>query len=538
MPMGGFGSSMFNPAMWMGGQGMPGMPGMPGMFPFMPGMMGDSGKGGDWAGLGPMMNGPGMPQWPGRWPMALPQDGLGKRRNFSRSRSRSGSRRGSRSRGRDGGKPVDSIRIARSLMGRVIGKAGATINEIREKSGARVDAEDRNDEQCEFKLSGRPECVAQAKSMIMTIVDKAQLGGDSGGRRDDNLGGSGEGGPVINDSLEFPVSATGGIIGSRGAKISEVRQQSGAKVQVEKLERCCKVLISGTAEQVDKARALVTDLAEESMRMSGEGGRSSGGRGRDDDGTDPVSDIIEFPLSVAGRIIGSRGSQISDVRQQSGARVSVEKLEDCCKVQISGTSAQVERARGMVRGLAEEGDRGLRRGDAEDLMEVPQSMVGRVIGKGGDTIQRLQRDSGARIDVNAKAGDPCPVRISGNRDAVARARYLINEVLDRGNLYEAGGRPPQSGPGYGGAWGPDAGAYGAAQQWPPGPMGYGMWDPMAGGGGGGPPGGSWDYPYGGGCGGTPERGRERDGRREDSDQQGRRKGRDAKRDNDIDMDEL
>jgi len=580
-----------------GGKGAAGMmggfaPGMlPFMFPagFMPGMAGGDlvpnlfsgkdGKGGSGAWCWPpagLISGmiPGFPPGKAPWNNWGQKDGDRKetrRRNDSRDRSRDRRNRSRGSRSRDDrDKSIDFLRLPRNLMGRVIGKQGATINDIRERSGARIDAEDVNDDQCEFKLSGRPDAVARAKAMIMDIADKSGgvPGAGSSGRSENHEGGPDE---FTTEVLEYPVAVTGGIIGSGGAKISEVRQQSGAKVQVEKLDDRCKVHIVGTKQQISRARGMIENLAEESQRtdrprpeveeavevpltmigriigkggemiqklhkesgaridvntkngdpcpvrisgsreavsrarnlvlellervqanMGGEGMRTGGMAAAEramNAGTGTVGNMptetLELPASATARIIGSGGQAISDVRSQSGARIQVEKLDELCRVQVSGTPDQIDRARRMILTLAEDGSGLQRRGEAEEVLQVPLSMVGRVIGKGGETIQRLQKESCARIDVNTKTGeDPCPVRISGSRDAVARARFMVHEVLDRGVQHDGGGsQAAMPGKGF---WGPGSEMGGVP--WGPGPMGgqeewgpmTGMWGPMPG----------------------------------------------------------
>lgn len=472
--MGGFGTGMFNPLWMMGGKGI--FPPM-GAADWFQSMSADTGKSLE-ASMSMGAYGPGMfPQmwsWPGlaHGDAGFPPDwslngddrkgGKGKRRHFSRSRSRGGrSRERSYDRHDDRGKDTDYLSLPRQIMGRVIGKAGVIINKIREESGARIDAEDRTDDQCEFKISGSAEAVARAKRLISEVAEKASGAGDvarssigSACRGTEDIG-VGDG-PC--ELMEFPVAVMGGIIGSKGAKIMDVRQRSGARVQVEKLDDRCRVQISGTAEQIERARVLVQKLADEDQNAHPPSSTDSG---------EVMSDSMEFPVSATGRIIGSRGASIAEVRSQSGARVSVEKGDDNCKVQISGTPSQIRRARHMIQSLAEDGGSGGpggggRRGDSEDQMDVPQSLVGRVIGKGGETIQRLQKESGARIDVNTSTGDPCLVRLTGSRDAVSRARFLISEVLDRWSGQGGAGTshwiPPGleamaawgAGPGYGG----------------------------------------------------------------------------------------
>merc|ERR1719320_578850 len=156
----------------------------------------------------------------------------------------------------------------------------------------------------------------------------------------------------------------------------------------------CRVQVGGTQEQMERAKAMVRELVAEQDGNVLAAASSAGG-------DDVASDLMEFPVSVTGRIIGTRGASIAEVRSQSGAKVSVEKGEDCCKVQIAGTPSQIRKARAMVSALAEESAAPPRRtAEAEDQMEVPLNLVGRVIGKGGESIQRLQKETGARIDVN------------------------------------------------------------------------------------------------------------------------------------------
>lgn len=362
------------------------------------------------------------------------------------------------------------MRYPRQIMGRIIGKQGMNIRNFRESSGARIDAEDdRDGEHGLFRISGSPAAIERAKEMIDEVARKASADGPIGSGIYGSLRSDTEGGGTT-ESLDFPMSLFGGIIGAKGAKINDVRQSSGAKVTVEKIEDAsrCKVHITGSAEQVQRAKVMVRTLAEEALKAE-----SAGMRGPTDTAgestADGVTEVMEFPITAAGRIIGSRGAHISEVRQRSGASIRVEKLEDqdICRVHISGSPGQIEKAKAMVNGASD--DTGSRRnpGEGEDHMQVPMSLVGRVIGKGGDTIQRLQRESGARIDVNTNSGDPCPVRITGSRDAVSRARYMLHEVLERGGVTMGGPPPP--------AWGPPVGAWPPPPEaWPP------AWPPVPG----------------------------------------------------------
>jgi len=111
--------------------------------------------------------------------------------------------------------------------------------------------------------------------------------------------------------------------------------------------------------------------------------------------------------------------------------------------------------------------------------------VGRIIGKGGETINYLQSTSGTRIqiDQNVPEGTPCKVSVAGAPPAVAAAVKMVHECMENGppreiamqqnaNPYGArpqagvmgayGARPAAAGYGQQQPYGAAAGGYGAA----------------------------------------------------------------------------
>jgi len=110
-------------------------------------------------------------------------------------------------------------------------------------------------------------------------------------------------------------------------------------------------------------------------------------------------------------------------------------------------------------------------------MEVPNSYVGRIIGRGGSRIRELQEDSGARINIikNEATSESTPVELQGSEDSQYRAKELIEGILSEQQSY-GGGR---GGDRYGGGGG---GGYGGGGRSGGGGGGYGG---RSGGGGGG-----------------------------------------------------
>jgi len=81
-------------------------------------------------------------------------------------------------------------------------------------------------------------------------------------------------------------------------------------------------------------------------------------------------------------------------------------------------------------------------------MEVPGNQVGRIIGKGGSRIRELQDQSGCRINIDKNSrGDQTTVELTGDPEAQARAKQMIEEVCSESSYGGGGGR---GGGGYGG----------------------------------------------------------------------------------------
>ena len=62
-------------------------------------------------------------------------------------------------------------------------------------------------------------------------------------------------------------------------------------------------------------------------------------------------------------------------------------------------------------------------------MIIPVTKVGLIIGKGGETIKRLEEQSGAKIvviQVNAPAANEKPLRMFGSAESIEHAKRLVS----------------------------------------------------------------------------------------------------------------
>lgn len=70
-------------------------------------------------------------------------------------------------------------------------------------------------------------------------------------------------------------------------------------------------------------------------------------------------------------------------------------------------------------------------------MTCAKAMVGRVIGKQGETIKQLQRNTGANIQID-QASDPCTITITGHNANINNAMRDINNIINDNGMGASG----------------------------------------------------------------------------------------------------
>ncbi|NXG86316.1 TDRKH protein, partial [Stercorarius parasiticus] len=138
---------------------------------------------------------------------------------------------------------------------------------------------------------------------------------------------------------------------------------------------------------------------------------------------------VQVPRAAVKSIIGRKGATIKKLRQETGARIDVEREEEGEEtvLLISGSPSQVCRAKAAIHQIVTEST------PVSEQLCVPQRAVGRIIGRGGETVRGICRSSGAKVlcEREADAG-LAPIRViqlSGTQKEVAAAKKLIMEKL-------------------------------------------------------------------------------------------------------------
>ena len=142
---------------------------------------------------------------------------------------------------------------------------------------------------------------------------------------------------------------------------------------------------------------------------------------------------IEIPTAMVGKLIGKSGETIKRLQYETSTRIQVDHNaaphSDLKRVSVTGSREHVETAKKQILSIISADEPYT--GDSQAEVECPQGIVGRIIGRGGETIRALQSASQANIVVNQSFPDGVPrkVIITGRSEAVDRAAKMVTELI-------------------------------------------------------------------------------------------------------------
>lgn len=228
------------------------------------------------------------------------------------------------------------------------------------------------------------------------------------------------------------------IVGNDDQNIQEIRNKSSASVSFSGdagVERF--LSISGTNTQIGKAVEMV---AERISKL---------------EGSATITLRLLVPNSQCGPLIGKGGQKIKEIRELSGTKITVpsETLPGSSEraVEVTGNppglgKAAIEISKvfiefparqnnvqfvpQMYSGSMMSGQFSSSRsfGETSRTVRLPNSIIGSVIGKGGEHLNEIRKFSGAEISISESEPDDrmAIITISGTPGAVSSANFLIN----------------------------------------------------------------------------------------------------------------
>uniref|UniRef100_A0A4W4FXW5 K Homology domain-containing protein n=1 Tax=Electrophorus electricus TaxID=8005 RepID=A0A4W4FXW5_ELEEL len=256
-------------------------------------------------------------------------------------------------------------------VGSIIGKKGESVKKMREESGARINISEGNCPERIITLAGPTTAIFKAFSMIIDKLEEDISSSMSNSTATSK--------PPVTLRIVVPASQCGSLIGKGGCKIKEIRESTGAQVQVagdmlpnsteraitiagtplsiiECVKQICVVML-----EVNKIIAhwtfpfsfFLTKLHQLAMQQSPFPLAPSGqGFTAGMDATAQTgSHELTIPNDLIGCIIGRQGAKINEIRQMSGAQIKianpVEGSSDR-QVTITGSPASISLAEYLI----------------------------------------------------------------------------------------------------------------------------------------------------------------------------------------------
>uniref|UniRef100_A0A8C7IL85 Poly(rC) binding protein 2 n=1 Tax=Oncorhynchus kisutch TaxID=8019 RepID=A0A8C7IL85_ONCKI len=255
-------------------------------------------------------------------------------------------------------------------VGSIIGKKGESVKKMREESGARINISEGNCPERIITLAGPTTAIFKAFSMIIEKLEE-----DISSSMTNSTATSK---PPVTLRIVVPASQCGSLIGKGGCKIKEIRESTGAQVQVagdmlpNSTERA--ITIAGTPQSIiECVKQICVVMLEVSSppkgvtipyrpKPSGSPVIFAGGqvcliyfytfiyRGMDAS-AQTSSHEMTIPNDLIGCIIGRQGAKINEIRQMSGAQIKIANpVEGSAdrQVTITGSPASISLAEYLI----------------------------------------------------------------------------------------------------------------------------------------------------------------------------------------------
>ncbi|KAM6079145.1 poly(rC)-binding protein 3 isoform 24-T24 [Theristicus caerulescens] len=256
-------------------------------------------------------------------------------------------------------------------VGSIIGKKGETVKKMREESGARINISEGNCPERIVTITGPTDAIFKAFAMIAYKFEEDITNSMSNSTATSK--------PPVTLRLVVPASQCGSLIGKGGSKIKEIRESTGAQVQVagdmlpNSTERA--VTISGTPDAIIQCVKQICVVMLEAYTIQGQyaiphpdqltklhqlamqqtpftplGQTTPAFPGLD--ASPPASTHeLTIPNDLIGCIIGRQGTKINEIRQMSGAQIKIANATEGSserQITITGTPANISLAQYLI----------------------------------------------------------------------------------------------------------------------------------------------------------------------------------------------
>ncbi|XP_015415068.1 PREDICTED: poly(rC)-binding protein 2 isoform X7 [Myotis davidii] len=306
-------------------------------------------------------------------------------------------------------------------VGSIIGKKGESVKKMREESGARINISEGNCPERIITLAGPTNAIFKAFAMIIDKLEEdisSSMTNSTAASR-----------PPVTLRLVVPASQCGSLIGKGGCKIKEIRESTGAQVQVagdmlpNSTERA--ITIAGIPQSIIECVKQICVVMLETLSQSPPKGVTipyrpkpssspvifAGGQDRYSTGSDSAS----FPHTTPSMCLNP---------DLEGPPLELTKLH-----QLAMQQSHFPMTHGNT-GFSAGLDASAQTTSHE--LTIPNDLIGCIIGRQGAKINEIHQMSGAQIKIAnpVEGSTDRQVTITGSAASISLAQYLINVSLE------------------------------------------------------------------------------------------------------------
>ncbi|XP_061471029.1 poly(rC)-binding protein 2 isoform X5 [Rhineura floridana] len=313
-------------------------------------------------------------------------------------------------------------------VGSIIGKKGESVKKMREESGARINISEGNCPERIITLAGPTNAIFKAFAMIIDKLEEdisSSMTNSTASSR-----------PPVTLRLVVPASQCGSLIGKGGCKIKEIRESTGAQVQVagdmlpNSTERA--ITIAGIPQSIIECVKQICVVMLESPpkgvtipyrpKPSSSPVIFAGGQDRYSSGS------ASYPHTAPSMCLNS---------DLEGPPQELTKLHQLAMQQshfpmshgntgFSGVESSSPDVEGYWAGLDASAQ------TTSHELTIPNDLIGCIIGRQGAKINEIRQMSGAQIKIAnpVEGSTDRQVTITGSAASISLAQYLINVSLE------------------------------------------------------------------------------------------------------------
>ncbi|KAM3657508.1 poly(rC)-binding protein 2 isoform X6 [Molothrus aeneus] len=297
-------------------------------------------------------------------------------------------------------------------VGSIIGKKGESVKKMREESGARINISEGNCPERIITLAGPTNAIFKAFAMIIDKLEEdisSSMTNSTAASR-----------PPVTLRLVVPASQCGSLIGKGGCKIKEIRESTGAQVQVagdmlpNSTERA--ITIAGIPQSIIECVKQICVVMLESP---------------------PKGVTIPYrPKPSSSPVIFAGGQAYTIQGQYAIPQPDLTKLHQLAMQQshfpmshgntgfsgVDSSSAEVKGYWGLDASAQ----------TTSHELTIPNDLIGCIIGRQGAKINEIRQMSGAQIKIAnpVEGSTDRQVTITGSAASISLAQYLINVSLE------------------------------------------------------------------------------------------------------------